>query len=505
MAKNNGKRWTADLEAALLAAVARGVDHGGLAADLERSPGAVRGRLLGMAVRMVSAGTTTVREAAALTGTSPEDVQMEVDNPRATVTPTPRRPAQPAAPSSRPAPTWPPTAEQQAVLDTVALGRDVFLTGPAGTGKSYTIGLVLDWARSAGKKVALTATTGAAGALINGSTLYSYLGIGLGTREVADLVAGANRHTVERVRAMDIMVIDEVSMLSAELMDKVVAYTLAVRRGVQFQLVLSGDFCQLPPVQGAFCFEAAAWAQRSPVIVQLTQLMRQSGDSAFQEMLMRLRWGECGPEDEATLRALGDTAFDGGLRPTRLHSLNAEVDRINREEFAALVALGGATRSYPRVTRDDRSRAWADAAGVPSTVVLCLGAQVMVTRNIPDLGLVNGSRGEVAWLPEDGDSVVLRRPGGGLIAVQRVALNCENDAALSVRAMPVRLAYCLSIHKSQGITLDAMEVNLGRSVFEYGQAYVAISRAKSLSSVRVLDVHPASFRTHPSVVAFYKK
>ena len=129
----------------------------------------------------------------------------------------------------------------------------------------------------------------------------------------------------------------------------------------------------------------------------------------------------------------------------------------------------------------------------------------MVTRNIPTLGLFNGARGVVEAVSADG-AVALRRPDGRRVTVRPVLVACEAEPAeLRATALPLRLAYAMSIHKSQGVTLDAVEVDLGRSVFEAGQAYVALSRARSLACVRVVDVWEGAFRAHPEVVAFYAR
>ena len=139
------------------------------------------------------------------------------------------------------------------------------------------------------------------------------------------------------------------------------------------------------------------------------------------------------------------------------------------------------------VARGEPAKAWADSSGIPARIVLAIGAQVMVTRNIPALNLFNGARGIAeAFLPDG--AVVLRRPDGRRVAVRPVLVACESEPEeLRATAMPLKLAYAMSIHKAQGVTLDAVEVDLGRTVFEAGQAYVALSRARSLACVRVLD------------------
>ena len=505
---NSGKRWTPEDDVALLAAASAGRDRVEYATVVGRSGGAVLGRLQSLALVSV-AGGATIEEAALATGLPPSFVAEGVAKAAKAVKAAAKPPLAPIVRTDTKVrttvPATDPTEEQRNALSAVRTGRDVLITGPAGTGKSFTVQLILDWARGAGKDAAVTATTGAAAALVGGRTLHAFLGIGTGSRPLSDLVWQARyraKNALARVLAMDVLVIDEVSMLGDELFDKVIAYITTLRGpGRPFQLILTGDFCQLPPVEGAFAFKAASWIRRAPTVVQLTRLLRQDGDAPFQAMLMRLRWSNVTPEDLATLRALRNTTFPAGIEPTRLFALNAQVDRVNSEAISALLAAGAASRTYTRQARGEDAKRWADAVGVPDRIVLAVGAQVMVTRNLQDQGLYNGMRGVVvALLP---DAVAIRRIDGTCFTLQRVSIACETEPTLAAMAIPLRLAYAISIHKSQGVTLDALEVDLGRSVFEAGQAYVALSRARNIASVRVLDVDPGAFRVHPEVVSFY--
>lgn len=497
---NKGRKWKPAEDAALVEASRTGRKMVELAVELGRTPGALHSHLQHIAA--TAAAANSVAAAAAMTGLSVAAVEDAVRKHRSV----PSAPFAPfaAVPLSPPTPVTA-TQEQRAALVAVRGGRDVLLTGPAGTGKSFTVGLIVADARAMGKSVAVTATTGAAATLVGGMTIHSFLGIGTGGRPLPELLWNAraprNKRALERVRAFDLLVVDEVSMMSDALFDKAIAYIDALRGGRRYALVLTGDFCQLPPVEGRFAFHAEAWKRRAPTVVQLTRLLRQTDDAPFQAMLGRLRWGRPSDEDLATLRALRATAFDGGVEPTRLHSRNAEVDRINGAAFDALLATGAPSRVYARYARGERAKTWADATNIPESVRLAVGAQVMVTRNLPALGLVNGSRGVVAAL--QADAVVVTTHAGGRATLRAVPIACEADPELACLALPLRLAYALSIHKSQGVTLDALEVDLGPSVFECGQGYVAISRARSLASVRVLDVDARAFRAHPDVVAFY--
>jgi len=504
VALHQARAWTDADDAALLAQAAAGTKPAAAAEALGRTPGAVRSRLHALAAKAV-AGGRDVAEVALATGVNLE--RLRAAAPARTEA---QAEAQAQAQAQAQAEAAQPTDEQRAALAAVRAGRDVLITGPAGTGKSFAVALVLAQAAAAGKRVAVTATTGAAAALVGGTTLHSFLGIGTGERPLDQLLWHARHRATRalaRIEALDVLVVDEASMLSAALFDKVVAYVHALRVGRPFQLVLTGDFCQLPPVQGAFAFTSETWAKRAPTVVQLTRLLRQDGDAPFQAMLMRLRWGEVTGADLDALRALRATTFPEGVEPTRLYPRNDAVDRVNAERFQELLDAGAPTRGYDRAVgggahHRERAKAWADAAGIPARVELAVGAQVMVTRNLPELGLVNGSRGVVVALAPD--AVTVRCVHAGHHATLRpIVMACESEPELQALAMPLRLAYAMSIHKSQGVTLDAMEVDLGPSVFEYGQGYVALSRARALTSVRVLDVDARAFRVHPAVATFY--
>lgn len=407
------------------------------------------------------------------------------------------------------------SAEQQNVVDMIATGKNVFLTGQAGTGKTTTIHAICKLAFDKGWAYGITAMTGCAAILIGGKTLHSYLGIGLASRNAHSLAAftkNKNPRVFERLVTMRLLVIDEVSMMNAELFAKVSKYLSLVRDvdkpfgGVQ--VLLCGDFAQLPPVQGDFCFEAPEWDEMDVEKVILSQQFRQGNDAKFQQMLSRLRCGECSQDDLDALQDCSRTTFPDGIMPTRLYSLNREVDRINTEEFDKLVKEKGVDKcmryktKYKATTVQAKSlRSFAESCGIPDELTLCIGAQVIVTWNISET-IVNGTRGQIVHM--DRSTVYIKTISNERIPISMVDTSPSDGSSKDkVIFMPLRLGYALSIHKSQGMTLDAVEMDLGPSIFEYGQAYVALSRAKSLRNVRIVDVSPRSFKMNPKVREFY--
>jgi ATP-dependent DNA helicase PIF1 len=385
--------------------------------------------------------------------------------------------------------------EQQLALEDVSKGHNIFITGGAGVGKSY---LVNEIVKSTNKKIGVCAMTGCAALLINGATLHSYLAIGLAT-DPAKVLANKVRKfvtIVQRILDLDILLIDEVSMLNDELFEKVYEFLQLVRKNDKpfggVQMVFVGDPFQLAPVDGNYCFTSKLW--KNIKIHTLTQNMRQAGDQDFKDLLDRVRWGKCSTEDLDTLQKLKTTTFPDGIIPTRLYSKNINVDAINQSE---LNKLSSETREYLAGHLNESSKKWATSNKIPEKSLFKVGAQVMCTRNIPTLGLVNGSRGVVTSL--DSDAVVIRLLNGEIVRLAYITVIPFDNPYISVQFLPLKLAWAITIHSSQGMTIDALEVDLGRDIFACGQAYTGLSRAKSLSTVRVTSVLASSFVTSPII------
>lgn len=401
-------------------------------------------------------------------------------------------------------------AEQAFALDQFKSGKNMFLTGSAGTGKSFTLREMRRWAFDTGKNIGTTATTGSAAILVGGRTIHSYLGIGLAKKnphELARQVMLRNPAKVAVLRKLDVLIIEEVSMMDAELFQKVSEF-LKIVRGCSLsfgglQMLLIGDMCQLPPVRGEYCFNAPAWSELSPVVVRLKQLMRQADDTEFQEILEEVRLGRCCKRSMTKLRALKNTAFNSGVKPTVLFPTNVDVDVINERMYRALLEKGVERQTIQTVYSRDQTKAWATSCKIPEAVDLCLEAQVIVTWNISqEDGIVNGTRGVVKQFNHDG--VIIELKSGKTCLISPITVEEEDCKGSCVTFMPLRLAWAITIHKSQGMTLDAVVVALG-DVFEYGQAYTALSRVRDMASLRLLSVDVESFKTHPSVIEFHEK
>jgi ATP-dependent DNA helicase PIF1 len=401
-------------------------------------------------------------------------------------------------------------AEQLLALNAVKRRQSIFLSGSAGTGKSFTLGEIIRWAHSEKLEIGVTASTGCAAYLIRGRTIHSYLGIGLAkktARELAEYVKSKKPFIVAKIKGLDILVIDEISMISSELMDKISEFLSIITGNPKpfggIQIVLTGDFAQLKSVDGKYCFHSAEWKRANIENVVLTQIMRQDKDEVFKRMLEELRWGLCTKESLKLLRSLKHTVFKNGIIPTILYSTNIDVDTVNQRKYTDLLENGARQQSYKTTYSSSyASKSWASSIKIPEKTDVCVGAQVVLTWNVSqDDGLINGSRGVVTALTPKGPQV--KFVSGLEVVIEPVKILQDEDVDTWVSFIPLKLAYALTIHKSQGMTLDAVIIDLGDSIFEYGQAYTALSRARSLDSIRIISVKRESFKTHKEVVEFY--
>ena len=406
-----------------------------------------------------------------------------------------------------------------------------------GTGKSHTLKEAIKALRSRRKgKVFVTASTGAAATQVGGTTIHMFAGIGLGQEPAADLArkVASNRHASKRWRECGALVIDEISMVEAALFDKLDHVARYVRGSDDafggIQLLVCGDFLQLPPVSKGggpdagefFAFEAAAWRRCFPEQRVLTKVFRQR-DATFVDILNELRVGKLSNRSAALLRKLKHTDLSPwtreGVEPTRLNCYNADVDRINDAALARLHAGGDGLRTFD--AQDSGAEPYLGSlrknGAFPERLQLKVGAQVMLLVNLDvEAGLVNGSRGVVTGFAseqgkkdaslrtEDVTGVVVKFTTGRTQTISRdVKAIEEGNVQKAKRAQfPLRLAWAISIHKSQGQTLDLLEVDL-RGCFEYGQAYTAVSRATSMDRLRVLNFDLAGVKAHARVVRFH--
>lgn len=404
-------------------------------------------------------------------------------------------------------------AKQKSAVEQTMSGENILITGPAGTGKSFTIKYIIEMLRAEKKNVGLTATTGTAAFIIGGQTIHSFMGLGIGEETTAKVfIKIKNRTSIYKTLAeLDVLIVDEVSMMDSLLFEKISDVLRYVKShslkddellhkpfgGIQ--IIFIGDFCQLAPVKGTYCFLSVLWKEANIKVVILEELVRQNDDVLFQKILHIIRKGKCTDNILKVLNALRDTQFDDEIIPTKLYPKNVNVDKINEIEIAKLKEDGNKTYFYKaEATKGNELNA---TALTKYNVELVENAQVIVTRNIDIAnGLVNGTRGVVKALFDD--YVIVKDCQGNHHSITYYKDVFEKSKS-SIMHMPLKVSYALSIHKSQGMTIDALEIDLGDNIFTCGQAYTALSRAKSLRNVRIIDVSKQSFKMNPFVKAFY--
>uniref|UniRef100_A0A8C3TU40 ATP-dependent DNA helicase PIF1 n=1 Tax=Catharus ustulatus TaxID=91951 RepID=A0A8C3TU40_CATUS len=443
-------------------------------------------------------------------------VQERDGRPRAAALPCPA-PLTPPVPQVPRAERRPParlSAEQEAVLGAVRSGKSIFFTGSAGTGKSFLLKRIVG---SLPPNVTYaTASTGVAACHIGGTTLHAFAGIGSGKAPLEQCIQLAERPGVrQHWLACQHLIIDEISMVDGKFFDKLEAVARAVRKQDEpfggIQLIICGDFLQLPPVCKAneetkFCFQAKSWRKCIHINMELTEVRRQT-DKTFVSLLSAIRLGRC---TEEVTRQLMQTAAHrserDGIVATRLCTHKDDVEVTNERR---LHQLPGEVHVFEALDSDPMLVKLIDAqCPVGGRVELKLGAQVMLAKNLDvSQGLVNGARGVVVGFESEQKGLPKVRFLCGvtqLIKMEKWIIKGPSGVHLSRQQLPLKLAWAISIHKSQGMSLDCVEISLSR-VFESGQAYVALSRARSLAGLRVLDFDPKVVRADPAVLQFYRQ
>ena len=415
---------------------------------------------------------------------------------------------------------------QQEALTILKTGANVFLTGEPGAGKSHTVNEFTAWLRSHGIEPAITASTGIAATHIGGLTIHSWAGIGI-KRSLSqydlDRIA-STEHVVKRMRRTKILIIDEVSMLSPTTLSMVDAVCREVFGSSKafggLQVVFVGDFFQLPPILerdaqpevdsegmfavGAtaprFAYASQAWQRANPVVCYLTEQHRQD-DGAFLSVLSAIRRNTFG---EDHLEHLEGRKFARTAVPAtapKLYSHNADVDKINDD---TLGSLEGSVKSFAMQSRGAPAivAALKKSCLSPEALFLKLGAAVMFTKNNPKEGYVNGTLGTVTGFSSYNNYPTVKTREGRTILVEPMEWSVQDGGVVraTITQLPLRLAWAITVHKSQGMSLDEAVMDLSQ-VFEYGQGYVALSRVRKLEGLYLLGWNRRTFEVHPEVFA----
>jgi len=400
--------------------------------------------------------------------------------------------------------------DQLKVLDETG---NTFITGGAGVGKSFLINEIKEDLKKSCLNYATTAMTGSAAVLINGRTLHSFMGIGLAKGTAGDLYRKIKRNIIiyQTLIDLEVLIIDEVSMLSDILFDKIaMVFSMIHKVDKPFgklRVILVGDMSQLKPIEGNYCFKAKSWDSCNFKVHVLTKNMRVQDDLLFRDILSRLRWGICTDDDLDALNELRDTTFPEGIIPTKLFSKNKDVDSINNIELEKLISESNPAKVYPirhstNPIKKKESKYYIDSQKINDSLKICVGAQVIVTRNVDqEYGIVNGTRAVV--LKAEENHVLLKLTDGREYILNYFNVKSMDLENIDFRYLPLKLGWGVSIHSSQGMTLDALEIDLGESIFTEGQAYTGLSRARSMKSIKITRLLKRSFKTNKDVIDFY--
>ncbi|HRH26328.1 MAG TPA: helix-turn-helix domain-containing protein [Candidatus Paceibacterota bacterium] len=426
---------------------------------------------------------------------------------------------------------------QDRALSILKTGANVFLTGEPGAGKSHTINEYVSYLREHAIEPAITASTGIAATHISGMTIHSWSGIGI--------KKNLNQYEIDRIASLEyisrritkakVLIIDEISMLPPEALNDVDKVCREVRKNESpfggLQVVFVGDFFQLPPISkkeveqkaraqtslheedysqdpsdvdtrempAVFAYQSEAWLHAKPLICYLSEQHRQD-DREFLSLLAAIRSNSF---EEGHLEYLESRRTDRDKLPenvTKLFSKNFDVDTVNSKTLSHITEE---ERTYTMSHTGREALVIALKKGCLSPEVLKLkkGAAVMFTKNSPKEGFVNGTLGEVeGFRPTDGMPIVKVR-NGQLITVTPMEWSMEENGKVKaqISQLPLRLAWAMTVHKSQGMSLDEAIMDLG-DVFEYGQGYVALSRVRRLSGLHILGWNARAFQVHPHVL-----
>lgn len=430
--------------------------------------------------------------------------------------------------------------EQQFAFDKYIQGHNIFITGPGGSGKSELIKKIYNHSCSVMKNINVTALTGCAAILLNckAKTLHSWAGIGLGSGTIDQLIKkiNSNKFTKSVWRNTDILIVDEVSMLSLKLFDTLNAIGKIVRQNNKpfggIQVIFSGDFFQLPPVGDKndpdtqrFCFESDDWETvfSKNLQIQLKKIFRQS-DEIYSSILNQIREGKMKKKSDDLLRQYVGRKYSEELvvEPTKLFPTRIKVENINNNKMSLLT---GPHKEYkikyikPDISSSTRNNFTekdiqmeldflASNLICEKEIKIKIGAQVMSIVNIStdnEVIICNGSQGIITEFCELTGAPRVKFNNGKEMVMSSHIWASEKIPGVGVSQIPLILAWALTIHKSQGATLDTAEIDVGSGIFECGQTYVALSRVKSLHGLYLTSYDVQKIRVNKKVKEFYQK
>ncbi|OHA62673.1 MAG: hypothetical protein A3E07_01100 [Candidatus Wildermuthbacteria bacterium RIFCSPHIGHO2_12_FULL_45_9] len=398
---------------------------------------------------------------------------------------------------------------QQEALDILKMGHSVYLTGEAGSGKTYVLNQYIEWLCQHEIMPSVTASTGIAATHLGGTTIHSWSGIGVREKILPfDLERMEQKKSLwERLHEARVLIIDEISMLSGEFFDMVDQVTRHIKRKDMpfggMQVVCSGDFFQLPPVAKeelprSYAFQSKGWREMNLLVCYLNEQHRQ-GDKDFLRILSAIRNQRMADEEYRFLEARLHVRPKDEEHITRLYTHNRDVDAINEERLAI---LQGEEKSFAMQTagKDQYVESLTRGCLAPEILRLKVGAEVMFVKNEPGGQYVNGTRGKVIGFESRG--VLVKTREGKTVVATPASWKREEDGKVlaEITQVPLRMAWAITVHKSQGMTLDEAETDLSQC-FVPGQGYVALSRVRSLDGLYLRGLNDMALMVDDRVAA----
>ena len=400
---------------------------------------------------------------------------------------------------------------QEEALDVLKLGNNAFITGAAGTGKTYLLNEFIEYLKEKNVSVAVTASTGISATHLNGITIHSWSGIHIDNKLTKESFKRIQRirGLKERIRETRVLIIDEISMLHDYRLDMVDEVCRKIRGNQDpfggIQVVLSGDFFQLPPVQGedepnaSFAVASKAWKHADIQICYLKEQFRQD-DTKFIGFLNQMRDSQVQRSGLETLNTRLNKPIELDIKVTQLFTTNADVDAINNYE---LNQLESDEHQFTMASRgiDDLVKKLKKGCMASEDLRLKIGAIVLFVKNNFEKGYVNGTLGEVIDFDnETGYPLVKTVDEKEIIAVpERWVVEDGEEIIAQISQVPLRLAWAITVHKSQGMSLDAAIIDLSKAFVE-GMGYVALSRVRRLKGIKLLGLNEMALKVHPESV-----
>jgi ATP-dependent DNA helicase PIF1 len=407
-------------------------------------------------------------------------------------------------------------------------GKNVFLTGPGGSGKSFLLKYFINWYKNlieddrSNSKIYVTSTTGLSSLLIDGMTINRYSGIGTGEKDIDFYYKKIIKMKNLKKRWLEtgVLIIDEISMMDPDIFDKLEILARKIRNidkpfgGIQ--IILSGDFLQLPPVKSnGFCFESFSWDNIIDKTFYFDKIIRQN-DGLLQNVLNNVRIGVVNDDVRLVLNSCLNKKLysNNGIVPTLIFSRKKMVSDYNEKELNILIEYGersyryNSSYEFGKNINENSYEFYKDLINsqysIEDSLTFSTKTQVMLTVNMHDEGLANGSRGIIIDFYNT-NPVVLFLDGKILEIKPHEFVIDENGDIVKKIQIPLILSWAITIHKAQGMSLEMVETDIGNSIFEYGQAYVVLSRIKNIEGLSLLNVDYSKIKAHPKIIKYYEK